>query len=1124
MTPQQRAELPPGQSEEAAGARPLLAPRSKKMKPIVQRRRSTSAALSKALSKSKCHSSREIIFSSPHPDNGLPAGAFGDSNSVFILDEHVQLTLGLQTQERRLFLFSDMLIIAKAKSSSSLKLKKQVHLNEVWTGSCFSEVSEKKMNPETSFVIGWPTTNYVVTYSSPEVKERWLSTLLWHIDEVKRTEYPRSLPMPILLMDGENSSSNTTLSVSNTETVDDTIKKATQQLGLLGRPSDYQLWVIPGRDNPAYPFIGHEHPFSVILSCLRDSADQLHVSNNNTLLTDDYEKSLVDPLPGDRQCQFILKPRPHVPVRLQGEALQKHTKRKKSLIDWALRRSTSTPTGSPASQSPTTPRKLFGLSLAAVCPDGSLPKPIMDILQLLYHEGPSTRGIFRRSANAKICKELKEKLDSGDDVQVDGESVFVAAAVVTDFLRNIPDSVLSSDMHKLWMEAMDKEKRAHKIEAIKSLVNQLPEANLILLRHLFGVLHQIEQNSTENQMNAFNLALCIAPNMLWLPSPTGPEEESKSTKKVAMLVQFLIENSSEIFGGDITELFQRPEKDKSQSVDDFLVQHNDSSDELEYAASYPERAKQHYALDADNGLFGPSGGEREDWDLFSEITACYQSKARNDASADSYELLGEEGSFCSIGSLCSLSPARDRCSSEPSVCLSSQLPSQEHEPVARQSSCDATIMHSHGDYIRRLKQLQLESQKLIEEGLSPRLSRAKQSFWRSPPSCLLTKKLGSQKASLSNRSSFSSLSSTTTSPSASSLSSLDSAFSYCSESSAFSPTEVSSLPFMFGTSTRLHSLSPKVARRSLKEWHKPLTAPSPYSLDAGMETQSQFDQESSCSRGKGQVFMPITATGSPLGEGIWPGDKEEARQVEVFSHALESPSSVNLELCTSASNIECPASQRVQWEKSVKHIEIKCPEAAPRGQESLKRTKITVYMAPKERSPRESPVGHGEEEAASNRSTSSVGGGGPGAPKSLQTVRVHIPQTVFYGQNTPLVLQSISRRHHHGPVVQPAEAQAPERVHLVEPLEAAAQPGSSAGKDESSVFSHTFRFFLPASIRNTVREYFSQDSSKDHCLPEAEVVENELLRQRAEWLRAQPCPGPPAEEHNSLPFAEETFV
>lgn len=72
--------------------------------------------------------------------------------------------------------------------------------------------------------------------------------------------------------------------------------------------------------------------------------------------------------------------------------------------------------------------------------------------------------------------------------------------------------------------------------SLNSLVNQLPEANLILLRHLFGVLHHIEQNSGVNQMNAFNLALCIAPNMLWLPSPTGPEEESRSTKKVIFYV------------------------------------------------------------------------------------------------------------------------------------------------------------------------------------------------------------------------------------------------------------------------------------------------------------------------------------------------------------------------------------------------------------------------------------------------------------------------------------------------------------------------------------------------------------------------------------------------------------
>ncbi|XP_007435943.1 rho GTPase-activating protein 20-like isoform X1 [Python bivittatus] len=1099
------------------------------MKPIVQRRRSTSAAISKALSKSKYHSSREIILSSSHQDNGLPAGAFSNPDSIFILDERVQLTLGLQTQERHLFLFSNMLIIAKSKSSSSLKLKKKVHLSEVWTGSCLSEVSEKKMSPDTSFVIGWPTINYVITFSSSEVKERWLSMLLWHIYEMKQTEYPKTLPMQILVMDRENSSSNTTLSISNMETADSVIKKATEQLGVPGRPSDYHLWVISGRDNPAYPLIGHEYPFSIILGCLRGSVDQFQGTSNGMLLPDGYEPSLLDQLPRDRQCQFLLKPEPQAPVQLRRAPLQKHSKRKKSLIDWALRRSASTPTGSPASQSPTSPRKLFGLSLTSVCPDGSLPKPIMDILYLLYHEGPSTRGIFRRSANAKNCKELKEKLNSGNDVQVDGESVFVAAAIITDFLRNIPDSVLSSDMHNLWMEAMDKETRAHKIEAVKSLVKQLPEANLLLLKHLFGVLRHIEQNAMENQMNAFNLALCIAPNMLWLPSPTGPEEESKSTKKVAMLVQFLIENSAEIFGGDIASLFQRPEKKKSQSVNDLLVQHNDSSDEMEYATSYHERAKQHYGLEGDDGLFSPSGGlilseEQEDWDLFSEITACYQNKAKKNASTDSYDLLEEEGSFCSLGSISSLSPARNRCSSEPSVCLSSQFPAQDHEPVARQSSCDATIMHTHGDYIHRLKQLQLESQKLIDEGLSPGLNRARQSFWRSPL-CSNVAKISTQKTSLSNRSSFSSLSSTTTSPSASSLSSLDSAFSYCSESSAFSPMDVSTLPFMFGTSTRLHALSPKISKKSLKEWHKPFTSPlplGPCNMDFCTDRQVE-DKEKNCSRGEGQVFMPLRVPGNLLNENNLDKDQQEAQRTETSSLVIERHGSEEPDCRHHIPECSAPVNQYVQREKSVKYIEVKCAEATLHSQESLKRTKITVYMAPKERSPRDSPVV--QEEAIvtmSNKGTNSDGkhSSSEGTSKTLQTVRVHIPQTVFYGQNTPLVLHSISRRYHQGFVGQSSQEKAPQRAPLAEDPGELTHLEGNPSKDGSG----TFHFFLPASIRNTVREYFSQDNPKDYALAGAEMVEKELIRSRMEWLRSQSCPGVPAEEHNGLMFAEETFV
>lgn len=1059
--------------------------------------------------------------------------------------------MGLQTQERHLILFSDVLVIAKSKSSSSLKLKKQVHLSEVWTGTCLSEVTEKKMGPENSFVIGWPTTNYVVTFSSADVKERWLSALLWHISEVKQNEYLKNLTLQIFVVDADNCSSTTAVNVSNVETAESVMKKTLLQLGLPGRTSEHHLWVISGKDDPAYPLIGHEHPFSIALNCLRDSADQQQGTNNNTLLADGTESSFLDQLPKEKQCQFVLKPRLQAPVQLRRESLQKHTKRKKSLIDWALRRSTSTPTGSPPSQSPTTPRKLFGLSLSSVCPDGILPKPIMDMLLLLYHEGPSTRGIFRRSANAKTCKELKERLNSGDDVQVDGESVFVAAAVITDFLRNIPDSVLSSDMHGLWMEAVDTENRAHKIEAIKSLVNQLPEANLILLRHLFGVLHHIEQNSGVNQMNAFNLALCIAPNMLWLPSPTGPEEESRSTKKVALLVQFLIENSGEIFGGDIASLFQRPDKKKSKNSEESLgiglAQHDDSSDELEFSACDPEGPKHHLVPETD-AIFEASSSllldeDQEDWDLFSEITACYQSKAQKNTSADSYDLLEEEGSFCSIGSIRSLSPARDRCSSEPSVCLSSQLPAQSHEPVARQSSCDATIMHSHTDYIHRLKQLQVESQKLIDEGLSPGVNKARQNLWQSPQtSSRVKQQLSLQKSSLSNRSSFSSLSSTTTSPSASSLSSLDSAFSYCSESSAISPTDVSSLPFMFGTSARLHAVSPKIAKRSLKEWHKSFTSPVPLhlcDLDSFHEYEHKAVESSHCfAESKSFPSVSRAAVGSSLTDTDW---EEEERQLSgvvgpgpglsSWDYTKEFEQNPELPAASPASEKSPQISHQQHREKAMKNTEIKSIDACPPSQESLKRTKITFYMAPNKESSWGSPVEEEEERSMANTSSSDSPSSSSeqSLSKSLQTVRVHIPQTVFYGQNTPLVLQSISRRYHHEPMIPSPQAEhkeSPQSVSTPEeleskPVEMAQAPTQSKG---FNTFSHTIHIILPASIRNTVREYFKHDETKTCPTAEAEAVENELLRSRVEWLRGQPLAEVATEERDTVAFAEETFV
>lgn len=62
---------------------------------------------------------------------------------------------------------------------------------------------------------------------------------------------------------------------------------------------------------------GHEYPFSIALSCLRDSADQQQRTNNNTLLADGTEASFLAQLPKEKQCQFVLKPRLQAPMQLR---------------------------------------------------------------------------------------------------------------------------------------------------------------------------------------------------------------------------------------------------------------------------------------------------------------------------------------------------------------------------------------------------------------------------------------------------------------------------------------------------------------------------------------------------------------------------------------------------------------------------------------------------------------------------------------------------------------------------------------------------------------------------------------------------------------------------------------
>ncbi|KAJ8350945.1 hypothetical protein SKAU_G00260750 [Synaphobranchus kaupii] len=269
MSPQQENS---GQSRSASltGEAKIcsLPENKKKMKSLTQRRQSApSLLISKALTKSRTISRYSVTVEnclSPVTPESCPlVQSFLTPSRMFVAHGHAQLKTGLQTQDRCLLLFTDILLITKAKSSTHFKLKAQARVCEMWTAGCIEDVCEGTMHPDRSFVMGWPTCNCVATFSSVEQKERWLSFLKSRIKEEKEKDDPKTISLKVFAKDVGNCTCAKTLTVSQSDCATEVIHMALQEFGIVGCVKDYQLWVSSRKDDPPYPLIGHEFPFSI---------------------------------------------------------------------------------------------------------------------------------------------------------------------------------------------------------------------------------------------------------------------------------------------------------------------------------------------------------------------------------------------------------------------------------------------------------------------------------------------------------------------------------------------------------------------------------------------------------------------------------------------------------------------------------------------------------------------------------------------------------------------------------------------------------------------------------------------------------------------------------------------
>lgn len=154
-----------------------------------------------------------------------------------------------------------------------------------------------------------------------------------------------------------------------------------------------------------------------------------------------------------------------------------------------------------------------------------VPRVVDLCCQHLEKYGLQTVGIFRVGSSKKRVRQLREDFDQGWEVSLDEEhSVHDVAALLKEFLRDMPDPLLTRELytafiHTMMLDFSDQDR------IIQLLLFLLPPCNSDTLQRLLCLLSTVAEHSkdtvdkegqeaTGNKMTSLNLATIFGPNLL----------------------------------------------------------------------------------------------------------------------------------------------------------------------------------------------------------------------------------------------------------------------------------------------------------------------------------------------------------------------------------------------------------------------------------------------------------------------------------------------------------------------------------------------------------------------------------------------------------------------------------
>ena len=189
-------------------------------------------------------------------------------------------------------------------------------------------------------------------------------------------------------------------------------------------------------------------------------------------------------------------------------------------------------------------------------------------------------------------RRLKLSMDSGCftcPLLHEYRDVHVIASTLKMYLRELPEPILTSTLYNDWIECM-RYPSEQRLEVIQKILKKLPEANRDNLTYLMQFLAKLPQHP-ENKMTPSNIAIVIAPNLLW-QGTTEMDQNMSNCSTLNMIVEFFINNVNELFPNDVSKYV-------TVHPSDLLDGRSDGDGEHEFRRPHIESLKSNVA-EADN--------------------------------------------------------------------------------------------------------------------------------------------------------------------------------------------------------------------------------------------------------------------------------------------------------------------------------------------------------------------------------------------------------------------------------------------------------------------------------------------------------------------------------------------